>query len=450
MASRPHLRPRGGPALWLAFALVHGWLTVVGVVLIPNRAFYDVDLYRYWVALGLVDGQWPVLDGPWVYPAGALVPMLVPAAVGAGSTVAYALGWSALVTVLDGVAALALVRHGSASNSTAGSPSDSTADSPSDSTAGSTAADSLAAWWWLAFLALLGPVAMGRIDAIVAPLVVLALLAAMTRPRVAAALLTAGAWIKVAPGALVLPLAMAARRPLRDVVVPAALVCVVVLGAVAAGGGLGNVTSFLLTQDARGLQVESVTATPWVLRSTLRGEAPAVLNRELVTWEAVGPGADAAARVLDVLLPLAVAGLAVLLWRARAHGGQTLVWGSLALMAVLIVVNKVGSPQFVGWLAPPVAVLLATRRPGALPRSARVGAVVVLVLAALTQAVFPWFYPALLDGNPVLGLVLAGRNLGLVGLLALCCIVLVRIARTPAADGAPEAAAAPGLTAAGA
>ena len=72
-----------------------------------------------------------------------------------------------------------------------------------------------AGWWWTAFLLLLGPVAIGRLDAVVAPLVMLALVAARGpgRTALAAVLLTAGAWIKVAPGALLVPLAAASRRP---------------------------------------------------------------------------------------------------------------------------------------------------------------------------------------------------------------------------------------------
>ena len=145
-------------ALWATFVAVHAWLAFVGVVLLPARAFYDVNLYRYWVATGLHGGAWPVLDGPWVYPVGALVPMLVPAAVSISSTTAYALAWCALVTALDAVAIGALRRRGG-----------------------------IGAWWWLAFLTLLGPVSMGRVDAIIAPMVIVALLVAAQQPRPPAA-----------------------------------------------------------------------------------------------------------------------------------------------------------------------------------------------------------------------------------------------------------------------
>lgn len=390
--------------VWTGFALVHAWLTWVGVVVAPARSFHDVDLYRWWMYQGLTDGVWPVLDGPWVYPAGAVLPMLPPALAGTVSTAAYALAWCVLVAALDAVAATALLRV--------------------DRRRGA-----VAVWWWLAFLVALGPVAIGRLDAIVAPLMVLALLLGLRRPRLAAALLTVGAWIKVAPGALLLPLATAARHPMRDVVVPALAVCTVIVAGVAVGGGLANITSFLGTQTGRGLQVESVTATPWVLASLTRDDVAIRLNDALITWEVTGPGTTAAAGVLDVLLVLAVAVVGGLLWRARTEGRSEAAFlpGALLLLAVLVVVNKVGSPQLLAWLAAPVAVLLA-RPDGVGRRWLRSVAGGVLAAAALTQVVFPWAYLDLLDGSGGVAAVLTARNLLLVTVLVLAVVGLVRAA----------------------
>jgi hypothetical protein len=401
--------------VWVAFGLVHAWLAYLGVVVVPAESFHDVDLYRYWTFLALYTGEWPVLDGGWVYPAGALVPMLLPALAGLTTTFGYAIGWCALVTLLDGVAVAALLRH---------------RHDDGARTAG--------AWWWLGFLVLLGPVAIGRLDAIIAPLMILALLAGTRHPRVAAALLAVGAWVKVAPGALLLPLAVAARRPLRDVVVPAVAVSAVVAATVSAMGGGRRLLSFLSAQQARGLQVESVTATPWVVAARWHDDVAIGLNQELVTWEVAGPGTVAAARVLDLVLVLGVGVVAALLWRARQEGRAepALLPGALALLVVLIVANKVGSPQFITWLAAPVAVLL-TGGWQAL-RTARAGwvrtvAVLVLVVAGLTQLVFPWGYQRLLVGDPAVTSVLVVRNLLLVALLALAVLGLARLARPPVA-----------------
>ena len=405
-------------ALWTAFAAVHLWLAFVGIVVMPTRAFYDLVLYHYWVATGLGGGPWPVFDGTWVYPVGALLPMLVPAIVGLSSATAYAIGWSLLVTALDAVAVWALARRGGARG----------------------------AWWWIVFGFLLGPVAMGRLDAIIAPMMILALLAAARRPRVAAVLITLGAWMKIAPGVVILPLLMTARRPVRNVIAPAGLVCAGVVAAVAAGGGLRWLTSFLGTQGTRGLQVEAVAATPWTVAGLWRDDIVIQLNGRLTTWEISGPGTAATARALDVLLPLAIGVIAVLLWRARARPVDALLWGALALATVLIVLNKVGSPQYIGWLAPPVAVALAAHRsPADRSRTRAPGAIgwiaaAVLVMAGLTQLIFPLTYTALLAGGPVITAVLAVRNLALVGVLVAVCVFLARaVPATPgSAAGSPS------------
>jgi len=403
-------------ALWVGFGLVHAWLTVVGVVIAPQTSFNDVDLYRWWMHLGLADGQWPVLDFPWVYPAGAVAPMLLPGLVGTVSMVGYALTWCLLVTLLDGLATAALLRERpDGSRTTTG------------------------AWWWLVFLVALGPVALGRLDAIVVPLMILALLAGVGRPRLAAALMTVGAWIKVAPGALLLPLVAAVRRPVRDVVVPALVVCVVVVGAVAAGGGIGNIASFLTDQSARGLQVESVTATPWVIASLWRDDVVIRLNDVLNTWEIVGPGTTTAAAVLDTALALAVGLVAGLLWWARSKGRSVaaLVPGAFLTLIVLVVVNKVGSPQLLAWLAAPVAVMLG-RPTAAGARWLRALATTTLAAVALTQVVFPWGYLRLLSGSESITAILVLRNLLLVALLVLAVVGLLRTARADALDDAPE------------
>ncbi|MBX9246659.1 hypothetical protein ICW40_17860, partial [Actinotalea ferrariae] len=228
------------------------------------------------------------------------------------------------------------------------------------------------------------------------------------------------AWIKVAPGALVLPLAAAARRPLRDVVAPAAAVCTVVVGAVALGGGLPRVLGFLTTQGDRGLQVESVTAS--LLGALHRPDVVVRLNEQLVTYEVVGPGTARAAEVLDVALPVAVAVIAALLLVARSRGTApaAVLPASLLLVVVLVVTNKVGSPQFLTWFAPPVAALLATARHVARPRRPTwwaVAAALTAVAAGLTQAVFPWGYIRLLEGDDLLALVLDARNALLLAVL---------------------------------
>ena len=402
---------------------MHGWLALVGLVLIPQQAFWDLDLYRYWMWLGLHRGEWPVLSGTWVYPAGAIVPMLLAAVGGTGGGSPYAGVWALMITVLDAVALAVLLR----------------VRRPDRPAGGST---TVGAWWWLAFLVLLGPVAMGRLDAVVAPVVVVALAIALDHPRITSALLTAAAWVKVAPGALLLSLFFAVRRPWRSVVVPAGIVSVVVVGVVAALGGLPHVASFLTEQDERGLQIESPGATPWLVTGLWSSSIVRYLNEPIVTWEIRGPGTQGAADVLGALFFLALGASALLLWWRREHLGarmwsggiartELLVRGAMLLTLAMLVFNKVGSPQYMGWLAPPVAVALALRLPGW-----RTTAWLVLGVAGATQVVFPWLYSEVVYGGPGVTLTLAARNVALVVLLVHTVLALVRPLPP---DGQPDA-----------
>lgn len=414
---------RSRAALWTAFVLAHLWVAFAGTVLQGRSFFNDVELYREWMRLGFAEGAWPVLSGEWVYPAGAIVPMALAGLITTTSTWGYQVAWVMLVATLNGLAIVALLRARTADG----------APPPVEPARG--------AWWWLAFIAGLGPVAVGRLDAIVAPVVIVALLVAARRPWVASALLTVGAWIKVAPGAILLPLVLAVRRPWRDVVLPAAVVCVAVAGAVAAGGGLAHLTSFLTQQGSRGLQIESVGATGWVLFGMFSPAVDRYLNVELITWEVSAPGTALAADALGALLPLGLAGAVALLWWARRRGHPERRWatseefvvrGALLVATVLIVFNKVGSPQFIGWLAPPVAVALAL----GLPRWRRT-AWWVLGLAVLTQVVYPLRYNDVLLGDAPGTLALVLRNVLLVVLLVGAAHGIWRAARQPPDDPGP-------------
>ncbi|GIG40754.1 glycosyltransferase 87 family protein [Cellulomonas phragmiteti] len=402
---------------------MHGWLAHLGTGPMAG-SFADVDLYRRWVEAGLTEGTWPVLDGPWVYPAGALLPILAPAVVGVTDAAPYAEAWCVLVTLL-GAAAVALLLRAPRGH--------------------------LAATWWLAFTALLGPVAMGRLEGVAAPLSIVALLLALRHPRAATALVTVAAWIKVAPGAAALPLLVAARRPWRDVVVPGLVVCAVVVGTVVALGGGAEVASFVRQQETRGLQVEAVAATPWLVAGLWTPTIRRDFDLVLITYEIHGPGTQATADALGALLPLAVLAVTGLLWwRRRQHGPrfwteelprlEVVLRGTFVLTLVLVVVNKVGSPQYMAWLAPPVAVALAL---GA-PRWGR-SALGLLGAAAATQWVYPWWYSEVIAGLPWTTSVLAARNVALVVLLVVAVRHLVRPwdagpqDATSAAGGSPAA-----------
>ncbi|ADG76033.1 conserved hypothetical protein [Cellulomonas flavigena DSM 20109] len=409
------------PLLWLAFVLAHAWVAHVGLK-VWDWTLGDLGMYRWWAYMAFFDGSWPVVDYEWVYPAGAVVPMLVGGFAGLDDGGHYYLAWLVLVAVLNAAAVGLLLRR---------------------------PRGRVAALWFVGFVALLGPAGLGRLDGFVAPLTVVALLVALSRPRVSAALLTAGAWVKVAPGASVLPLLLAARRPLRDVVAPALAVCALVVGTVVARGGAAHVLSFVTAQGQRDLQIESVLSTPFLVWGLWSDQVSRAYDDQIYTFEISAPGARAVADAATPALLVAVLALTVLLWWVRRRAGERLwtdtalrtdfvVRGAFALTLVLLVTNKVGSPQFTAWLAPAVAVALAL----GLPRWG-VSAWGVLAVAGATQLAYPWNYDSIVGGVPAPTFLLAARNLAVVVLLVVAVRQLVRLTAPADAAGARSDAAVP-------
>ncbi|WP_285107882.1 glycosyltransferase 87 family protein [Promicromonospora sp. MEB111] len=396
------------PALWVAFALTHAWIIFQAWVF-GGQILGDVNLYEWWVRNGMNTGSWPVFTYAWVYPLGALGPMTIPALF-TDTTPAYDWVWMGMVTAANAGAVALLGRakpHGRA-----------------------------AVWFWLFFLVMLGPIWIGRLDGLLAPIILVALLIAARRPALAMALATVGAWIKIAPGAVALALAATAsdaKAFLRNVVLPGAAVSAVVIGIAFAGGGQDNVLDVFGEQGDRQLQVEAVAATPFTVARLWDSSIQVEYDDVIFTYEVLGDGADAVAQALDVALPVAALLIAALIWwaarRRPERVGDILLVGAAAELLALIVFNKVGSPQFIAWIGPPVAaaIALGSRSQGT-RRTWFVPAVGTLVVARLTMEIYPLRYGEFLGGWPLATSVGALRNVLLVALLVGAIIRLSQLA----------------------
>jgi hypothetical protein len=154
----------------------------------------------------------------------------------------------------------------------------------------------------------------------------------------------------------------------------------------------------------------------------------------IITFQVAGPGVDAVAAALTPIMVGVVLVVTLLGIRAHLRGASpaALIGPlSLALVAALIVTNKVGSPQYVSWFAVPIIVMLVHDRhsPGT-ALAARLG----LVVAALTQLVYPYAYMLLLEAVPVMVGVITLRDVGEIALLGVAVVQLVRL-RGTATDG---------------
>ena len=124
-------------------------------------------------------------------------------------------------------------------------------------------------------------------------------------------------------------------------------------------------------------------------------------------------GLRARGRGLLVLGVLAVVLIGVRAARRGAAFGLLMPPLALSLIVVLMLANKVGSPQFVTWLAAPVVLGLALR-----PRRFAVPAALTAAVAAFTHIIYPYWYGWLLVANPAFVLLLTMKSVLLVVLLA--------------------------------
>ena len=389
-------------SLWSCFALIHlGFFVALSGLVFSGGVLSDIRFYRQWAFDGLNDGIWQGISMDWVYPIGAMAPMLLAAVLGPAL---YQLAWFLIFTALNAAAVAVLIKPGTPSRYAA-------------------------AYWWLAITALLGPVAVGRVDGLTAPLVIIGLLLLAARPVIASALLALATWMKVWPAAVILAVLVAWPRRLTLVLTGAA-VSAVMAGIVAAGGGIHHLLSFVGAQGARGMQMEAPFTTPGLWQAILGGSNAYIFEDKLINTREVrgAMGEPVAALMMPLLAAAALAVVLLLIWALRrgADAGELLISGSLALVAAFIVFNKVGSPQFMLWLGAVVAVGLAWEG-----GSWRVPALLMLAIAPLTTLVYPMFYAALYnDLNVAVALALTVRNVLLLVLFGWSLVRIVRLART--------------------
>lgn len=392
-------------SLWIAFAAVHLWLGYLNLYG-PGLPMGDVTyVYLFWVERGVLADQWVGIDTSWVYPLLALVPMLAAYVFGPAL---YGTTWLTIVMALNAVALISIIG------------------------VEERARRAVVAWWWMLFLVLVGPIALGRIDAITVPVAMVAVMLIADHPKWGGALLAVGAWIKIWPAGLLLA-ALVALRSRGAVMLSAVTVTMLVVAAGLALGGASALLTPITEQTGRGLQVESLVSTVW-LWAAAAGEwaARVYYDQGILTWQVFGEGSQLAADLMTpvlALVVLAIVSLGLLAVRRGVDEVELFPVLSLAMVMALITVNKVGSPQFATWIAVPIVLGLAWQRWGGI--SFRVPAILALVTATLTQVVYPVLYASLLSLDPFMLTVLTARNLLYVTLLGWAVWQLVALCRRP-------------------
>ncbi len=400
--SKPSVFRHRKSTLWGAFTLMHVLALLTLLPLIVNgQVLSDIQFYREWAYLGLDQAVWQGISNDWVYPVAALLPMLLATVFG---SYFYQLGWFAIFTGLNAVGFTVLTDHGRRKDRYQ------------------------AAYWWLLATALLGPVALGRIDGLTAPMVIAALLLLGSRPIIASALLSLATWIKVWPAAVVLVALSVSPKRIRLLLTGFA-VSLAITVFVAVNGGIGHLLSFISAQGDRGMQLEAPFTTPGLWQAiTGTGGAYIYEDKVINTREVRGALGEPVATLMSPLLFLAVTAVVVLLFWALRRGVESdrlITIGSLAVVSAMVVFNKVGSPQFMLWLAAVIAVGLAVEG-----RRWKFPAMTMLAVSLLTTLVYPIFYAELYNAlNPWVALLLTLRNGLVVALFVWAVAMLIRLAR---------------------
>lgn len=379
------------------------WGTVLWAGPLADTRITDVFVYERYAGL-LAGGAMPYDGFAFEYPPLALAPMWLARSAGGDYGVAFG--------VLMGLAAVACV--------------------PAVGALGGRRA----AWAFALTPLLAGAVLRTHFD-LVAVGALLAGLAAVRarRPVLGLAVLGVATMVKLFPAVAAATVVcwLWGRGERREAVLGGAVFAAVVVACSGPFLGEGYLDAYEYHLD-RPVQIESSPASVlWALGGT---ETTGTTSRPDAYGSngLVGGPADLV-KGLFAALQLAALGACALL-AARRPGERGLLLATTGAVVAFVALGKVLSPQYVAWLAPFAALLLAAGE--------RLAAALLALAVALTTVEFPRLYLDLVEGGGGVALLVAARNAALLGALG---VILTRAAgaarsRRPA-GAAPRSAPAP-------
>ena len=394
------------PLLWWSGTrvLLLLWATTVLPWFSHGSEIGDVAIYRGWAEL-MQTGTYPVHDTQWQYPPAAALVFLIPQwATHLG--LSYILAFFLFALIADFAVLALLVAHADRNAATDGVP-----------------AHLGGVWAWILGGFAIGPLLLMRYDVIVTALAVGGLVAPARSVRarwsVRGALIGLGAMVKAWPAGLILGLPP--KGPGRRAVAWAAGTAF----AVTAGLSLvmSGAFSFLGGQSSRGIEVESVLASPFMIASWFG--YPVKVVHEYGAFQISGPGVNAVASFAELLTVL---GLGLVLWwrllrfKQRAWTPALMYDVAFTVVLVLVVTSRVLSPQYLIWLLGLTALVFTenapTRRATVLARPA----LLVFACVLVTQIEFPLLFGEVMGGQFWGTMLVAVRNI----VLVLACVLSLR------------------------
>ncbi|MDO4910734.1 MAG: hypothetical protein Q3972_03200 [Corynebacterium sp.] len=284
--------------------------------------------------------------------------------------------------------------------------------------------------WWMLIDGIMATLIAFRLDILVVIPVFFAFYCVyISRNFWAGAFLMVATWAKVWP--LVLYTALVSNIRDRRTWIHAS-------GAVAAGlvltvatvlfNGLDALITPLTYQSDRGLQAESLWATPFYIMQ-LFGDNWSTHYAESESFEILGPGADTVGVIAGYALNLFCVAAAIF----AAYCLFTKKWTPLLSIRFatfvafgIIAINKVFSPQYLYWVVPMMIILAAVDKSRDWSRIL----LALTICAAVTMLIYPIDYESVTLMRPGMSVVLILRNFLVFGIF----IALIRALRESAAS----------------
>ena len=353
-----------------------------------TQATYDVHLYQSWYVRFLSHGVFPAATS-WQYPPGAAAVFWLPAQLPGD----YLHDFALLAVCADLVVLIMLIWRACHGGSLLG------------------------AFYWTVGVPLAGPLLAMRFDVYSVAFAVAALSVAGTPAR-RGVLAGVGAMIKIWPATMLLGLP---PGELRRGAVALGATAVAIVGSFACfmPGAFG----FLAHQGGRGVEVESVVATPFLIARHFGWHGVVALTYG--SFQLSGTHVALAGYASTFCLVLSV--IAAASWRLLIARGR-LRWrpefqadAPLTATLLFIATSRVLSPQYLLWVTGLAACCLAAGR-----STQRPVAVALLAVDVLTAVVYPLGFAPMIAGSDLMTVIVAVRNGLLLVVTAWSCWRLLR------------------------
>jgi hypothetical protein len=330
----------------------------------------DVDLYNFW-AKGLVKGIFPIDDQMWQYPPLAGVVFAIPQWLFGNALtgfIIFMIIFDLLILITLLITGLNRFKLNSSSTSINGLSG---------------------AWFWILWPILMGPLVLTRFDLVPTFFALLALIVLSNRkirPYLSGFLLGIGALVKLWP---MLLFVIYPKNTIKKV--STSFVSTIVLVILFMSTWSVGFTNFLNNQTYRGLQVESIAATPFVLAKLFGANVEYPFRYGSLEVQALY--ANQIGFLLNLFTLIVFMTLFILNYQNKLNN-LNLFDKALVIVIISIALSRVFSPQFWVWIGGLAALALINKE-------TKLKKVIVLlsISAFITQLIYPGQYVQLLSGD---------------------------------------------------